>query len=129
MKKKNSKKNLKIIMTAMLILYTLGMITIAVIPDLSNVKSISGQDKIIHFLEFFIFTILLLATLAIDEIKDYQVMALVIILIIVVISEAIQIPIIGRTFSVKDIIADLAGVTTGFIVFWLARLEWKQLKR
>lgn len=120
---------LKIIMTSMLILYTLGMIGVAVIPDLSNIEGISGNDKVLHFLEFFIFTVLLLATLAIDEIKDYYVIALVIVLSLVVISEAIQIPIVGRTFSVKDIIADLAGITTGFIVFWLARLEWKYLKR
>lgn len=116
-------------MTSMLILYTLGMIGVAVIPDLSNIEGISGNDKVLHFLEFFIFTVLLLATLAIDEIKDYYVIALVIVLSLVVISEAIQIPIVGRTFSVKDIIADLAGITTGFIVFWLARLEWKYLKR
>ena len=121
--------NLKIIMTTLLILYTMGMIAVAVIPNLASVEGISANDKILHFLEFFIFTVLLLATLAIDEIKDFYVIALVIVLALVVISEAIQIPIVGRTFSVKDIIADLAGVATGFLVFWLARLEWKYLKR
>lgn len=122
-------KSLKIIMTTSLVLYAVAMIVIATLPSLGGFESLGDADKIIHAVEFFIFTILLLSTLALDEVKDFYVISIIIVLLVVLISEIVQIPIIGRTFSIKDMIADLAGVALGYIVFAGVRAEWKYLKR
>jgi len=121
--------NFKVIMTTLLILYTIGIFVIAIIPNLSGVQGLANHDKLIHATEYFIFTLLILATFAVDEISNYYAVALIVILTLIILSETVQIPIIERTFDVRDMIADLSGVALGYILFFLGRKEWLQFKQ
>jgi len=120
---------LKYALTGLLVLYLVAMFMLAILPHLGFIKGVSENDKILHLTEFFVFTILLIATLSFYDIKDMYLIATVSVLSIILISELIQIPVVGRTFSLQDIIADMTGSATAFFVMFLARLRWKSSKQ
>lgn len=120
---------LKYALTGLLVLYLVAMFMLAILPHLGFIKGVSENDKILHLTEFFVFTILLIATLSFYDIKDMYLIATVSVLSIILISELIQIPVVGRTFSLQDIIADMTGSAAAFFVMFLARLRWKSSKQ
>jgi len=120
---------LKYVLTGLLLIYLVAMFMLAVLPHMGFIKGIDEGDKILHLTEFFVFTVLLIATLSFYEIKDMYLVATITVLAVVLISELIQIPVIGRTFSLGDIIADMTGSAAAFFVMFLVRLRWTSSKQ
>lgn len=122
----------KHILSIILVVYFFAMIALAVIPTLSNYAdtNILSQDKMVHFAEFFIFTFLLLMTLSFYDVKDKYLIGFTVALLVVIVSELIQIPIASRSFSIKDMIADVAGVIVAMgIKYALEKIGWRFIKR
>ena len=126
---KKQDRALKIIMAALLFMCACAILILAMLPPAAIIDVVSANHKFFHFLEFFIFTIIVLVTLAVYDVKRPYTIALPVLLAFVVISESVQIPLAHRTFSVMDMVADGIGILAGFIVFWLARVQWIRLKR
>ena len=120
---------LKIVFTALLIIYFIAMLYLATTPQALGVSGIDLSDKWLHFIEFFVFGILLYITLEFYEFHDLYLIYMIVILGVVLLSELVQIPIAGRAFSVKDMIADMAGALTALVFAEGVRLAWKLLKR
>lgn len=91
------------------------------IPD----SSIPAIDKLVHFLLFTGWTV---AVIHDFDTKWYK--ALIAGLLFALLTEVIQIPIENRTFDVKDLVADGAGVLFGIAnATWIIRLTKRVLRR
>lgn len=118
---------LKILFAVMLIIYVIGMFYVATKPDVQG-TGLAPYDKEIHAIEFFLFTLILLLTLFLFKTKDYYLLAMGIVLALTLASELIQLPIVNRSFSVMDMMADLSGGLVGMLFFMVIE-RWKLLKR
>ena len=123
------RKRLQLILSVVLLFYVGGVILIAVSSQLPGMARLSSFDKLIHAVEFFFLSVLVLVTLAVYGFDDYLLIGFVAVLILIVITEIIQIPIVNRSFSVDDIIADLLGASIGFAVVYGVDKRWNLLKR
>ena len=109
-------------------LYVIAMFILAVIPYPTNIVSLSA-DKSMHFLEFFVLSMLLLSTLTLHRVRDRFLLALIIIVFLALASEVVQLFVLDRTFSVFDMIADLSGAAASFVLFYLGGVLWTLFKR
>ena len=102
------------------IIYLIAMLLLAVMPP-RETSLPEGTDKVIHAVEFFVLTIILLKLLSFYDIKNKVLIISIIAIIIAIASELIQIPIVERDFSFFDLIADTVGIAGALI--------WKSLKQ
>ncbi len=126
---KKYKRALRIILPVFLILYLGALFYLATSTSLPDLSSLKQFDKIIHFIEFFVLIILLLFTFAVYGFDDYRILSLAVAFIIIVASEVIQLPIVSRSFSELDIVADLTGVFLGYIILYGVDFKWNLLKQ
>ncbi|MBW2990798.1 VanZ family protein [Candidatus Woesearchaeota archaeon] len=118
----------KVIFTLIFFLYFIFLIVIIAVPGVGdfipeNVAMVKGFDKIVHFFEFLILTLILARAVDFYELKhkllkNKFLIIVVIAVFIAVISELIQIPIPRREFSLLDLGADALGILAGVIVKW-----------
>jgi VanZ family protein len=80
--------------------------------------STPGSDKGLHFIGFFILTILLIFTFKNYTAKRVYLKSLIVAIIIGIIIEIIQLFIPTRTFSWYDLVADLGGIFLGMVLAW-----------
>ena len=100
----------KYLLWAMVIIY-LSIIFIASSGALP--AQLSGvNDKVMHFIEFFILTLLLLIALKHSDTKYPYAIAVLAAIGFALLDEFHQLLVIGRTASVFDFIADSLGATT-----------------
>ena len=123
------RRALQIILPIIVLMYVGAMIYVATSTNLPGISSFKDFDKVIHMVEFFILIILLLFTFAVYDRRDARLLALATSLVFIVVSEVLQIPILNRTFSVADIMADLVGVALGFALVYVVDKQWNLLKR
>ena len=114
---------------AILVLYVSLIMAFAVIPGVAGSEIVSQNDKLLHFLEFFLFSIILTITLYLYKVKYLYSYAIAISAIIIFASELIQIPVSARTFSWLDILAGITGAIIGIIIVSTAAQKWGFLKR
>ncbi|MEM4638008.1 MAG: VanZ family protein [Candidatus Woesearchaeota archaeon] len=104
----------------LLIFYVLVLMVGFVIVIPKNIGMINNNDKLIHFIEFFILTILVLKTFQAYNIKRFYFYGIIFLVFFVFLSESIQAFLPYRSFSFYDIVADLLGIIIGFGVFkWI----------
>jgi hypothetical protein len=108
----------KYIYTIILILYIAGLIVGAVLPPKGIMATLGEYDKIVHALEFFFLTILLLNTFTQYRTKGAYIIALVCAFALAFGSEYVQRFVPGRSYSYFDILADLSGIIVGTLVYW-----------
>lgn len=123
-------KTWKKIFSISLIVYFIAIIVLAILPGVVESGALIASDKVWHFAEFFIFGILLLLTSFFFELHDKYLTCFVIAMFAILVSEIVQIPVAGRTFSVKDMIADMAGIGLSFLIIYvLDKSKWKFFKQ
>lgn len=104
----------------LLIVYILVLMIGFVIVLPKNIGVINNNDKLIHFIEFFILTILVLKTFQAYNVKRFYFYGLIFLVFFVFLSESIQAFLPYRSFSYYDIAADLLGIIIGVGVFkWI----------
>lgn len=112
--------NKRYIVLGLLILYIIVMMVGFLIAIPKNLDVLSNNDKLIHFAEFFVLSILALKTFQLFKFKYYYALGILFCLIFVVLSESLQSLIPSRSFSYYDMIADLLGIIIGIGVFkWI----------
>lgn len=122
-------KTWKTLLSIALIVYFIAIIALAVLPGVAETGTKFASDKVWHFTEFLIFGLLLLFTSFFFKLQDKYLSCMVIAMFVILVSEIVQIPVTGRTFSVKDMIADMAGVAVAFfVIFILDKSKWTFLK-
>jgi glycopeptide antibiotics resistance protein len=86
----------------------------------SEITLSQGADKIIHFILFFIFAILLFFVLDVFGIKRMFIIGSIIGILISIIFEFTQLNLNYRTFSFYDIVANILGFMIGMGVYkWI----------
>jgi len=116
----NKSYNKKHIVLGLLILYIIVMMIgfLATMPK--NIVVVNNNDKIIHFAEFFVLSMLALKTFQLFKFKHYYVLSILFCLVFVILSESFQLLIPSRSFSYYDMLADILGITVGIGVFkWI----------
>jgi len=112
------KKN--IIMLFAFIVYTILIIVANTITIDNELIQKEGVDKIMHFTQFFIFALILLALLNSFKVKHLFLIALLLGLSFSIIFELIQLGIYHRTFSYYDMIANILGLIIGIGIYkWI----------
>jgi VanZ family protein len=111
----NKKLIFTIITSAYLIVLLLGAFAFQVGTGESGTP---GVDKVLHFIGFFILTVLLLLTFQYYKLNYRFVACFLIALGIGILIEAIQLGIPGREFSLWDLAADAAGILMALVLRW-----------
>ena len=110
----------KYIALTLLILYIIAMMIGFLITVPKSLDSLEKNDKLVHFTEFFILSILALWTFKLFKFKNYYILGIVLSVIFVILSESLQSLIPTRDFSYYDMLADAAGIIVGTGVFkWI----------
>jgi VanZ family protein len=96
----------------MLIIFTSSSI-----PSKDLPKNLYGLDIVFHFLEYMVLGLLASSYFGIEKAKTVFILCSIFALS----DEVHQLFIDGRTFSIKDLVADVFGIFTGFkiILRWL----------
>ena len=116
----NKSDSNKYIVLGLLILYIVVMMIGFLITVPGNLDIINNNDKLIHFAEFFVLSILALKTFQLFKFKQHYILGVLFCLVFVVLSESLQSLIPSRNFSYYDMIADLLGIVVGVGVFkWI----------
>lgn len=123
------RRTLQIVLPIFLLLYLVGLFYIATTQTLPSISPFENFDKVIHFFEFFILIVLLMFTFAVYDYKDHRILAFATSLVFIVLSEVSQIPLLSRSFSVADIVADLLGVGFGLLIMYGIDMKWNFLKQ
>jgi len=111
--------NKKIILTIVSVVYLIILLIGAFAANLgSTPDSVPGFDKGLHFIGFFILTLLLIFTFKNYTGKRVYLKSLVIAIIVGIIIEVAQLFIPARTFSWYDLAADLGGIFLGMVLAW-----------
>ena len=105
--------NRKLIFTLLFLLCTAAIIVIASLPNVGKMP-FSNFDKLVHFAEFFILTLILGNSILLYNPKNKALLLFAISFGIAIISELIQLPIKTRSFSYYDLLADLAGIALAY---------------
>lgn len=114
------KSNKKYIALALLIVYILVMMFGFFITVPKNLDVVNNNDKLIHFVEFFVLVIISLKVFQMFNVKHYYIFGVLLCLVFVVLSESLQSLIPSRSFSYYDILADVLGIISGMVVFkWI----------
>lgn len=111
----NKKIVLTIICAIYLVILLIGAFT--AIPGSAS-DSLPGADKGLHFVGFFVLTILLIFTFRNYTDKRVYLKSLAAAIAVGIIIEAVQLFIPARTFSWLDIAADLGGIFLGMVLAW-----------
>lgn len=107
----------KLILPTILLIYIAAMGFTLFTPSPGNIPLPDGSDKIIHFAEFFILTILLTLTFSVFGFEKKILLTAALAITIAVASELIQIPIHSRDFSLLDLLADMLGILSALLIF------------
>ena len=105
----------KAIIWALVAVYIVLIIFASSYTGLSK-QFISANDKILHFIEFFILSLILFLAFKASGAKYPYVLAILIAISLGILTELIQIYVPGRSFSIYDIIADILGAVTILII-------------
>lgn len=116
----NKPDNGRYIVLGLLILYIVVMMIGFLITVPKNLEVINNNDKLIHFAEFFVLTVLALKTFQLFRFKHHYIIGIIFCLMFVVFSESLQSLIPSRSFSYYDMLADALGIIVGLGVFkWI----------
>ncbi|MBW8323406.1 MAG: VanZ family protein [Prolixibacteraceae bacterium] len=104
------------------VLYVLGIMALSLLPpqDLPKIPLFRGADKVIHFMMYFVFSILFCWALRTE--RHYSRLFFIVVLTIGwgVLMEFIQFSMrMGRSFSWYDISANSLGVLVGIVIYVL----------
>ncbi len=104
------------------VLYVLGIMALSLLPpqDLPKIPLFRGADKVIHFMMYFVFSILFCWALRTE--RHYSRLFFIVVLTIGwgVLMEFIQFSMrMGRSFSWYDISANSLGVLAGIVIYVL----------
>jgi len=113
----------KHIFSVMLAAYIILLIIGAVITVPSG--SLPTNDKLLHFLEFFILAIIIVKTFEAYDARNHYILAFLFSVLVAVLSEAAQLSTISRSFSILDLAADGAGIVLGMITYRFALSKLK----
>lgn len=114
------KNNGRYIILGLLILYILIMMIGFLMTIPKNLEIVNNNDKLIHFAEFFVLSILALKTFQLFKFKNYYIIGILFCLVFVVLSESLQSLVPSRNSSYYDVIADIFGIVIGLGVFkWI----------
>ena len=102
--------------TLILALYIIVMVVLSFLPGLGILGSIAKYDKALHFVEFFVLTLILLKSVTFYNFKNKLVIVLMSALVIVVISELVQLWVPSRSFSLWDMVFDILGISLALLV-------------
>jgi len=105
------------------VLYVLGIMALSLLPpqDLPKIPLFPGADKVIHFMMYFVFSILFCWALRTE--RHYSRLFFIVVLTIGwgMLMEFIQLSMhMGRSFSWYDISANSLGVLVGIIIYVFA---------
>lgn len=117
--------NKKLWMTVILVVYIIVMIIGAIITTPGDIKAVNNNDKLLHFMEFYVLSIILLKTLQVYDFKHHYIIGVVVALLFIPVSELIQMLTPSRSFSYYDMLADLLGVIAGLVAFKLGVSKWR----
>ena len=108
----------KIILTIVLVVYLIILFIGAFAVNLGSEGSAPGSDKSLHFIGFFILSLLLIFTFKNYAAKRVYLKSLIIAIIIGIIIEIIQLFIPARSFSLLDLAADAGGIALAMMLTW-----------
>ena len=110
--------NKKIILTVISIIYLIILLVGAFAVNLGTSDSAPGSDKSLHFIGFFILSLLLIFTFKNYTAKRVYLKSLIVAIIIGILIEIIQLFIPERSFSLLDLAADLGGIFLAMVLAW-----------
>jgi VanZ family protein len=114
------KDNRRYIVLGLLILYIVVMMIGFLIFIPKNLSVLSNNDKLIHFAEFFVLTVLALKTFQLFKFKHHYILGALFCVFFIVLSESLQSLVPYRSFSYYDMLADVIGIIVGIGVFkWI----------
>lgn len=109
----------KNLLLAVLIFYILGIIILASSPSVGKLSIVESHDKLLHLVEFFILAVILLKTLSLYKSKHPYLYTALFAAILVITSEAVQLFVPSRSFSLKDMMFDAMGIFIALISYFL----------
>ena len=107
----------KVIFTAISLIYVIILFIGGSIARLDS-GALQGSDKVLHFVGFFILTILLYLTFKNYKLKSPLIISFIIAFLIGIIIELIQLGIPSRAFSFLDLLADVIGIVFASVISW-----------
>ena len=110
--------NRKVVLTFILIIYIILLFLGASVIKLGEVSDSPGFDKALHFIGFFILTILLLLTFEHYKLNNKHIAIFLIALGLGIIIEVVQLGIPGREFSLLDLLVDVVGIILALVLKW-----------
>jgi VanZ family protein len=112
------KKRRLLILTIILVLYIFFLFIAAVVQVPSQVESMKGFDKVVHFVEYLLLAIILVKFLEMFNLEGRKLIfiSLAIGISFMILSEILQSFVPGRSMSFYDIVADLLGFIIGLSI-------------
>lgn len=114
---------MKKLFTAVLVLYVLGIIVLTVLPNFSSGR----YDKVLHTVEFYFLTLLMLKTLSLYRLKYNVFITGIMVTVIAVASEYMQLLIPTRTFNYWDMAVNFAGMAMAYGAYIMFSDEFANL--
>ena len=103
------------------IIYIIFLMVMAVIPNLNDIDQVRSNDKVFHFIAFFILTILMYQTILSCQINYGILVTALLVFAFSFLNENIQKFVNGRTFNPADMTANAIGIVLGIIIIVLFR--------
>jgi VanZ family protein len=108
------------LLIGILIIYIALIFIGAIITVPGNIEIVNGNDKVIHFFEFFVLAIILFKTLQLYKFKHMYILGIILGIAFMIASELVQGFVPSRSISIYDFIADTSGFILGLGVFrWI----------
>lgn len=111
----------------LLAVYAGCIVALSLLPpnDLPHVQLFAGFDKVVHFLMYFLFSVLLSWTLK-TEVRSYRLVAVILASVAWgIMMEYMQRSMhLGRSFSWYDVLANCTGVISGVILYQLVAAKF-----
>lgn len=108
----------RIVFTLILLVYLAALAFGAVSPDVADYLE-GANDKLLHFTEFFVLSILLFVTLKSYDVKFTTLITVIVSILLAVASEIVQLAVKDRSFSYLDMVADAGGIAMGLVLCWV----------
>ena len=111
----------RVVLFFALSVFLLFKLFMTILPSATNLIP-ENADWVLHLISFMILTIILLKIF--DDTNHRYTLVAGMMFVIIILSEVVQIPIPGRTFSYYDMLSDAIGLILGYVIDYGMRHKW-----
>lgn len=113
-------KHQKIVLTGILVVYALAMVIGAILPNPQDVPVFSGNSTYFHLFGFVVLSVMIFRTLQLYGVRHKYIFGMMLLSVFIILTEALQLLVSTRSFSVADMIVDAVGCLIGWGLYsWI----------